>query len=71
VWFVLWWCNPGQKLNQQVWAQLNKNVGVFWGLQFSRIWERMFGKKEMRILMVGLDAAGKVNSDFMPSGLFC
>mmetsp|Transcript_12789 Transcript_12789/g.21273 ORF Transcript_12789/g.21273 Transcript_12789/m.21273 type:complete len:182 (-) Transcript_12789:70-615(-) len=29
------------------------------GLQFSRIWERMFGKKEMRILMVGLDAAGK------------
>jgi hypothetical protein len=30
------------------------------GLGFSRIWERMFGKKEMRILMVGLDAAGKV-----------
>jgi hypothetical protein len=30
------------------------------GLQFSRIWERMFGKREMRILMVGLDAAGKV-----------
>lgn len=30
------------------------------GLQISRIWERMFGKKEMRILMVGLDAAGKV-----------
>jgi len=29
------------------------------GLTFSRIWERMFGKKEMRILMVGLDAAGK------------
>ena len=25
----------------------------------SRVWERMFGKKEMRILMVGLDAAGK------------
>ncbi len=22
------------------------------GLAFSRIWERMFGKKEMRILMV-------------------
>ena len=31
------------------------------GLHFSRIWERMFGKKEMRILMVGLDAAGKVS----------
>jgi ADP-ribosylation factor protein 1 len=29
------------------------------GLNFSRLWERMFGKKEMRILMVGLDAAGK------------
>jgi len=29
------------------------------GLAFSRIWERMFGKQEMRILMVGLDAAGK------------
>jgi len=29
------------------------------GLTFSRVWERMFGKKEMRILMVGLDAAGK------------
>jgi ADP-ribosylation factor 1/2 len=29
------------------------------GLAFSRLWERMFGKKEMRILMVGLDAAGK------------
>jgi len=29
------------------------------GLAMSRIWERMFGKQEMRILMVGLDAAGK------------
>jgi len=29
------------------------------GLTFSRIWDRMFGKEEMRILMVGLDAAGK------------
>merc|ERR1712207_112393 len=29
------------------------------GLSFSKVWERMFGKKEMRILMVGLDAAGK------------
>jgi len=35
------------------------------GLSFSRIFERMFGKKEMRILMVGLDAAGKV-SEFLP-----
>ena len=29
------------------------------GLHFSRLWERLFLKKEMRILMVGLDAAGK------------
>jgi len=29
------------------------------GLVFSKIWQRMFGKNEMRILMVGLDAAGK------------
>lgn len=35
------------------------------GLQFSRVWERMFGKKEMRILMVGLDAAGKVGAFFL------
>jgi ADP-ribosylation factor protein 1 len=26
---------------------------------FSKLWSRLFGKKEMRILMVGLDAAGK------------
>ncbi len=29
------------------------------GLQISRMMERLFGKTEMRILMVGLDAAGK------------
>merc|ERR1712072_930158 len=29
------------------------------GLLMSKVWERMVGKKEMRILMVGLDAAGK------------
>jgi len=29
------------------------------GLLFSKVWERMVGKQEMRILMVGLDAAGK------------
>ncbi len=29
------------------------------GLSFSKFWDRMFGKTEMRILMVGLDAAGK------------
>jgi len=29
------------------------------GLTISRVFARLFGKKEMRILMVGLDAAGK------------
>merc|ERR1711957_901269 len=29
------------------------------GLTFSRLFERLVGKQEMRILMVGLDAAGK------------
>lgn len=29
------------------------------GNSFGKLWSRMFGKKEMRILMVGLDAAGK------------
>ncbi|KAL7402619.1 hypothetical protein ABVT39_017504 [Epinephelus coioides] len=29
------------------------------GLTISSIFDRMFGKKQMRILMVGLDAAGK------------
>jgi hypothetical protein len=42
------------------------------GLHFSRIWERMFGKKEMRILMVGLDAAGKVRIILNPNSIdFC
>ena len=29
------------------------------GSSFGKIWARFFGKQEMRILMVGLDAAGK------------
>ena len=29
------------------------------GLSISKILDRLWGKKEMRILMVGLDAAGK------------
>jgi len=29
------------------------------GSLFSKVWERMLGTREMRILMVGLDAAGK------------
>jgi len=29
------------------------------GLTFTKLFSRLFSKKEMRILMVGLDAAGK------------
>ena len=29
------------------------------GLTFSKLFQNLWGKKEMRILMVGLDAAGK------------
>ncbi|KAJ8486138.1 hypothetical protein OPV22_018623 [Ensete ventricosum] len=34
-------------------------VGSKMGLTFTRLFSRLFSKKEMRILMVGLDAAGK------------
>ena len=29
------------------------------GMSFAKLWDRLFSKKDMRILMVGLDAAGK------------
>merc|ERR1711918_254726 len=34
-------------------------MGGTMGLAFTKLWQRMLGSKEMRILMVGLDAAGK------------
>ena len=39
------------------------------GLSFGKIWERFMGKKEMRILMVGLDAAGACARDAVSLGL--
>lgn len=33
--------------------------GTKMGLSFTKLFSRLFAKKEMRILMVGLDAAGK------------
>jgi ADP-ribosylation factor 1/2 len=33
------------------------------GLFFSKLFDRLLSKKEMRILMVGLDAAGKTTSE--------
>merc|ERR1711881_91012 len=35
------------------------NTWTAMGLAFTKLWQRMVGKQEMRILMVGLDAAGK------------
>ncbi len=35
------------------------NSTVTMGLTFSKLFDKLWGKKEMRILMVGLDAAGK------------
>jgi hypothetical protein len=32
------------------------------GLSISKLFDKWFGKKEMRILMLGLDAAGKARS---------
>eukprot|EP00518_Triparma_eleuthera_P006726 CAMPEP_0182487554 /NCGR_PEP_ID=MMETSP1319-20130603/47963_1 /TAXON_ID=172717 /ORGANISM="Bolidomonas pacifica, Strain RCC208" /LENGTH=237 /DNA_ID=CAMNT_0024689679 /DNA_START=465 /DNA_END=1179 /DNA_ORIENTATION=- len=47
------------KLGEVVTTPPNTYTQNTMGLALSRVWERMFGKKEMRILMVGLDAAGK------------
>jgi ADP-ribosylation factor protein 1 len=38
---------------------INKYQKLKMGSMFSKIWARMLGNVEMRILMVGLDAAGK------------
>jgi len=34
-------------------------INLAMGLAFTKLWQRMLGSREMRILMVGLDAAGK------------
>lgn len=48
------------------WRRANFDAGlgvcvylVKMGLTFSKLFDRLWGRKEMRILMVGLDAAGK------------
>lgn len=38
---------------------VNDLAVVIMGLTFSKLFDKLWGKKEMRILMVGLDAAGK------------
>lgn len=51
------------------------SLGGTMGLAFSRLWERMFGKKEMRILMVsekGSEAGGMTKSAvLLASSYFC
>lgn len=34
-------------------------IQAYMGLTLSSLFDRLFGKKQVRILMVGLDAAGK------------
>ncbi|KAJ4878458.1 P-loop containing nucleoside triphosphate hydrolase protein [Raphanus sativus] len=43
------------------WRQVRKDqqLKCKMGLSFAKLFSRLFAKKEMRILMVGLDAAGK------------
>lgn len=41
---------------QHSWSQ---QLVLKMGLTFSKLFDKLWGKKEMRILMVGLDAAGK------------
>merc|ERR1719229_913799 len=38
------------------------------GLSFGRLWQGLIGKQEIRILMVGLDAAGKTTILYRLSG---
>uniref|UniRef100_A0A452ZDS5 ADP-ribosylation factor n=1 Tax=Aegilops tauschii subsp. strangulata TaxID=200361 RepID=A0A452ZDS5_AEGTS len=50
---------------QRIWLLLASDLvdlvgtGAEMGLTFTKLFSRLFAKKEMRILMVGLDAAGK------------
>lgn len=48
--------SPQQRSLQRHLHSLNTAI---MGLTFSKLFDRLWGKKEMRILMVGLDAAGK------------
>merc|ERR1712008_363862 len=45
-------------LHQRSVCDLSHICGAM-GLAFTKLWDRLVGKQEMRILMVGLDAAGK------------
>lgn len=55
---------PGTTDSRSARTVFYKNMG----LAISKLFDGLFGKKEMRILMVGLDAAGKVSKECRESG---
>ena len=52
----MWWVSV---LMAWVWCLFVAGERGEMGLTFTKLFSRLFAKKEMRILMVGLDAAGK------------
>jgi len=52
----VWWVSV---LMAWVWCLFVAGERGEMGLTFTKLFSRLFAKKEMRILMVGLDAAGK------------
>ncbi|POR39525.1 putative ADP-ribosylation factor, partial [Tolypocladium paradoxum] len=50
---------PASTTSQRRTTQASSPQIAIMGLAFSKIFDKLWGKKEMRILMVGLDAAGK------------
>jgi ADP-ribosylation factor protein 1 len=52
-------CVNGRRLTSRLLVVCRGEAGEEMGLTFTKLFSRLFAKKEMRILMVGLDAAGK------------
>lgn len=50
---------PHQYIPSSLPSSLSKQTSITMGNVFANLFKGLFGKKEMRILMVGLDAAGK------------
>ncbi len=59
--YLLWFCvqlGEGQKERKNR-VTFSSQPAAAMGLTFTKLFQRLFSKQEMRILMVGLDAAGK------------
>lgn len=56
--FRVWTISFTHYVCDLIWTRLGLGVAKM-GLSFAKLFSRLFAKKEMRILMVGLDAAGK------------